>query len=102
CMRDEDLRADRQPEFTQLDLEMAFVEQEDVLHLVAELFTAPVKEVAPERKMKTPWMRFTYDEVMDKYGSDKPDLRFGMELTNVSDIAANSAFAVFATALKAR
>lgn len=99
CMRDEDLRADRQPEFTQLDLEMAFVEQEDVLNLVEDLFTALVKQVAPERTMKTPWPRLTYDEAMDKYGSDKPDLRFGMELTNVSDIAGKSAFAVFKSAL---
>jgi aspartyl-tRNA synthetase len=99
CMRDEDLRADRQPEFTQLDLEMAFVEQEDVLNLVEDLFTELVKHVAPERKMQTPWQRYTYDEVMDKYGSDKPDLRFGMELMNVSDLAANSQFAVFKNAL---
>ncbi len=99
CMRDEDLRADRQPEFTQLDLEMAFVEQEDVLNLVEELFTALVREVAPERALKTPWPCLTYDEAMDKYGSDKPDLRFGMELTNVSDIAAASAFGVFKNAL---
>ncbi len=99
CLRDEDLRADRQPEFTQLDLEMAFVEQEDVLNLVEELFIALVREVAPERKMKTPWSRLTYDEAMSKYGTDKPDLRFGMELTDVSDIAANSEFAVFKNAL---
>ncbi len=99
CMRDEDLRADRQPEFTQLDLEMAFVEQEDVLNLVEDLFTALVHEVAPERKLKTPWPRLTFDAAMDKYGSDKPDLRFGMELTNVSDIAATSEFAVFKNAL---
>lgn len=101
CMRDEDLRADRQPEFTQLDLEMAFVEQEDVLNLVEALFIDLVHTVAPERRMVTPWQRFTYDEVMDKYGSDKPDLRFGMELTNVSDIAAHSQFAVFKNALAA-
>lgn len=102
CMRDEDLRADRQPEFTQLDLEMAFVEQEDVLNLVEELFTALVREVAPERKLQTPWHRLTYDQAMDKYGSDKPDLRFGMELTNVSDIARESQFGVFKNALENR
>ncbi len=101
CMRDEDLRADRQPEFTQLDLEMAFVEQDDVLNLVEDLFTALVNQVSPERTLKTPWPRLTYDQAMDKYGSDKPDLRFGMELTNVSDIAANSEFAVFKNALSA-
>lgn len=101
CMRDEDLRADRQPEFTQLDLEMAFVEQEDVLNLVENLFTDLVHTLVSDRTMQTPWPRFTYDQVMDKYGSDKPDLRFGMELTNVSDIAANSEFAVFKNALAA-
>lgn len=100
CMRDEDLRADRQPEFTQLDLEMAFVEQEDVLNLVEDLFTALVKEVAPQRKVTTPWTRLTYDEAMDRYGSDKPDLRFGMELTNVGDIAGKSEFGVFKHALE--
>ena len=102
CMRDEDLRADRQPEFTQLDLEMAFVEQDDVLNLVEALFTELVHTLAPERKMQTPWPRFTYDEVMDKYGSDKPDLRFDMQLVNVSDTAASSEFAVFKNALSAR
>ncbi len=102
CMRDEDLRADRQPEFTQLDLEMAFVEQDDVLNLVEDLFTELVHTVALERKLKTPWPRLTFDQAMDKYGSDKPDLRFGMELTNVSDIAANSEFAVFKNALANR
>lgn len=101
CMRDEDLRADRQPEFTQLDLEMAFVEQDDVLNLVEDLFTALVKHVTPERTLKTPWPRLTYDQAMSKYGSDKPDLRFGMELTEVSDIAADSEFAVFKNALNA-
>lgn len=101
CMRDEDLRADRQPEFTQLDLEMAFVEQEDVLNLVEALFTALVQTLAPERKMQTPWPRLTYDEAMARYGSDKPDLRFEMELTDMSDIAAQSQFAVFQSALNA-
>ncbi|HZQ08983.1 MAG TPA: aspartate--tRNA ligase, partial [Anaerolineae bacterium] len=100
CMRDEDLRADRQPEFTQLDLEMAFVEQDDVLNLVESLFTDIVKTLAPERKMRTPWPRLTYAEAMDKYGSDKPDLRYGMELRDVSDIAANSSFGVFVSAVK--
>lgn len=100
CMRDEDLRADRQPEFTQLDLEMAFAEQEDILNLVESLFTDLVHAVAPERKMQTPWRRLTYDQAIDRYGSDKPDLRFGMELTDVSDIAASSNFGVFANAIK--
>lgn len=101
CMRDEDLRADRQPEFTQLDLEMAFVEQEDVLNLVEALFTDLVHTLTPERTLQTPWPRLTYDEAMARYGSDKPDLRFGMELTDVSDTAASSEFAVFKNALGA-
>lgn len=101
CMRDEDLRADRQPEFTQLDLEMAFVEQEDVLNLVEALFTDLIHALAPERKMETPWPRLTFDEAMARYGSDKPDLRFGMMLTDVSDLAASSSFAVFKNALAA-
>ncbi len=101
CMRDEDLRADRQPEFTQLDLEMAFVEQEDVLNLVEALFTDLVHTLAPERTMQTPWPRMTYDQALARYGSDKPDLRFGMELTDVSDLAASSEFAVFKNALRA-
>jgi aspartyl-tRNA synthetase len=101
CMRDEDLRADRQPEFTQLDLEMAFVEQDDVLNLVEALFTDLVRAAVPERTMRTPWPRYTYDDVMARYGSDKPDLRYGMELTNVSDLATGSAFSVFAGAVQA-
>ncbi|GIL16091.1 MAG: aspartate--tRNA(Asp/Asn) ligase [Chloroflexota bacterium] len=101
CMRDEDLRADRQPEFTQLDLEMAFVEQEDVLNLVEALFTDLLRALAPERKIETPWPRLTFDEAMARYGSDKPDLRFDMRLTDVSDLAAQSQFAVFKNALAA-
>jgi aspartyl-tRNA synthetase len=100
CMRDEDLRADRQPEFTQLDLEMAFVEQEDVLGVVEALFTELVHAVAPEKKMVTPWPRLTFAEAMSKYGSDKPDLRYGLELVDVTDLAADSHFSVFSDAVK--
>lgn len=95
CMRDEDLRADRQPEFTQLDLEMAFVEQEDVLSLVEMLFSDLVRAVAPDRKVTTPWPRLTFAESMSKYGSDKPDLRFGLELVDVTDLVESSNFSVF-------
>ncbi|MGE5138476.1 MAG: aspartate--tRNA ligase, partial [Rudaea sp.] len=98
CMRDEDLRADRQPEFTQLDMEMAFVEQEDVLQLVEALFTELVQQLAPDRRMTTPWPRLTYAEAMSRYGSDKPDLRYGLELVDVTDLAATSGFGVFANA----
>ncbi len=100
CMRDEDLRADRQPEFTQLDMEMAFVEQEDILQTVEELFTDLVHTLVPEKKMTTPWPRLTYAEAMAKYGSDKPDLRFGLELIDVSDLASGSKFSVFANAIQ--
>lgn len=76
CFRDEDQRGDRQPEFTQLDMEMSFVDQEDVLQLVEDMISKMVEEVVPNKKLsKKPWPRLTYAEVMDKYGSDKPDLR---------------------------
>lgn len=101
CFRDEDLRAQRQPEFTQLDLEMAFVEQDDVLNLVEQLFTDLVRALAPDRKMTTPWQRLTYAQAVDKYGTDKPDLRFGLELVDASDLAATSNFSVFSAAVQA-
>jgi aspartyl-tRNA synthetase len=96
CFRDEDLRADRQPEFTQLDIEMAFVEQDDVLNLVEGCFTELVKTVTPHKRVLTPFPRLTYDEALARYGTDKPDLRFGMELVDVSDIAGKTQFQVFA------
>jgi len=102
CFRDEDLRGDRQPEFSQLDLEMSFVQRDDVLALVEELYTALIPAVAPHKKLlSTPWPKFSYREVVEKYGTDKPDLRFGMELTDVSDIFAKSEFKVFRSALEA-
>ncbi len=97
CFRDEDPRADRQPEFTQLDLEMSFVDEDDVLNLMEELFTALVEEVVPHKKMVKPFPRLSYAEAMGKYGSDKPDLRFGLELADLSDTFASSEFAVFRT-----
>lgn len=96
CFRDEDLRADRQPEFTQLDIEMAFVEQDDVLNLVEGCFTELVKTVTPHKRVLSPFPRLTYDEAIARYGTDKPDLRFGMELIDVSDIAGKTQFQVFA------
>jgi aspartyl-tRNA synthetase len=96
CFRDEDQRGDRQPEFTQLDLEMSFVDQDDIVNLAEELFTGLVAEVVPEKKiMQTPWPRFTYQEVLDRFGKDNPDIRFGMELIDISDLAAGSGFKVF-------
>jgi aspartyl-tRNA synthetase len=101
CFRDEDLRADRQPEFTQLDLEMAFVEQDDILNLVEGCFTELVQVVTPHKRLLLPFPRLTYAEAVAKYGSDKPDLRFGMELVNVGDLVGKSDFQVFVSALEA-
>ena len=95
CFRDEDLRADRQPEFTQLDLEMSFVEEEDILQLTEELYTGMIESVAPDRTMIRPFPRLEYAETMDRYGSDKPDLRFGLEMTDVTDLAKETEFRVF-------
>jgi aspartyl-tRNA synthetase len=99
CFRDEDLRADRQPEFTQLDLEMSFVEQEDLLDLIEGLFTELVHTVTPHKRMIEPFPRMTYAEAMERYGSDKPDLRFGMELADLSDRVADSEFGIFRNAV---
>jgi len=100
CFRDEDLRADRQPEFTQLDLEMSFVEEEDILHLLEEMLTSLVETVKPSMRVIKPFPRLSYEEAMERYGSDKPDIRFGLEFRDLSDIAARSSFAVFRTAVQ--
>ena len=94
CFRDEDLQADRQPEFTQVDIEMAFVDQEDVFELVEALLTRVFKEVKGV-DIETPFLRMPYKEAMDRYGSDKPDLRFGLELKDLTDIVQDSGFGVF-------
>jgi aspartyl-tRNA synthetase len=100
CFRDEDLRGDRQPEFTQLDLEMSYVHRDDVLALVENLYTEMLPVVAPHKKLlSSPWKKIAYLEALDKYGSDKPDLRFGMELMDVGDVFAKSEFKVFQSAL---
>jgi aspartyl-tRNA synthetase len=102
CYRDEDPRGDRQPEFTQLDVEMSFVERDDVLAMMEGLFTAMLPAVAPHKKLlSSPWPRLTYTEAMERFGTDKPDLRFGMELYNVGRIFARSEFVVFKSALEA-
>jgi aspartyl-tRNA synthetase len=102
CFRDEDLRGDRQPEFTQLDLEMSYVHRDDVLNLVEGLFTAMIPAVAPHKKLfSSPWPKFSYKEVLERFGSDKPDLRFGMELIDVTDVLSKSEFKVFQSALEA-
>ena len=95
CFRDEDLRADRQPEFTQLDLEMSFVDEDDVLALIEGLYAGLVRELTPQFRIKTPFPRLTYAEAMARYGSDKPDLRYGLPMAEVSDLAAETEFRVF-------
>jgi aspartyl-tRNA synthetase len=95
CFRDEDQRADRQPEHTQLDLEMSFVDVDDILGLIEELFTDLVEKVIPEKRVLKPFPRISYREVFEKYGSDKPDLRFGMEIRDFTDIAVKTDFSVF-------
>ena len=99
CFRDEDLRADRQPEFTQLDLEMSFVDEEDILVLMEELFTSLVENVTPTMRVLQPFPRLTYRDTMERYGTDKPDLRYGLEIRDLSDIAVHSEFTVFRSAL---
>lgn len=100
CFRDEDLRADRQPEFTQIDVEMSFVERDDVLSMMEQM-VARVFRDALGVEVPTPFKRLTYAEAMARYGSDKPDLRFGMELVDVSDVAAGCGFGVFKGAVEA-
>ena len=100
CFRDEDLRADRQPEHTQLDLEMSFVEEDDILNLIEELFTALVDAVVPDKTVLSPFPRLTYAEAMSSYGTDKPDLRFGLKMSDMSDIAASTNFRVFTSAVQ--
>jgi len=95
CFRDEDLRADRQPEHTQLDFEMSFVHQDDVMAIVEELYARIVNETRPEVEVVKPFTRLTYAEAMEKYGSDKPDLRFGLEMTTITETAASSDARVF-------
>ena len=94
CFRDEDLRADRQPEFTQLDLEMSFVEEKDILDLMEELFTSLIESVVPMKRVVRPFPRLSYSDAIARFGTDKPDLRFGMELGDLSDIVAESQFQV--------
>ena len=99
CFRDEDLRADRQPEFTQIDMELSFVDVDDVIDVNERLLAYLFKEVL-DVDVKLPIQRMTWQEAMDRFGSDKPDLRFGMELQNVSDIVKNCGFGVFTGALE--
>ncbi len=99
CFRDEDLRADRQPEFTQIDLEMSFVDVDDILEMAEGLVKRLFKEVL-DTDIPTPLPRMTYTEAMERFGSDKPDTRFGMEITDISDIVKDCGFGVFTSAIE--
>ncbi|MGP1569321.1 MAG: aspartate--tRNA ligase [Eubacteriales bacterium] len=98
CFRDEDLRADRQPEFTQIDLEMSFVDEEDVM-AVQEGFLKRIMKELLNVEVSTPFSRLTYDEAMQRYGSDKPDTRFGFELKSLNEVVKDTEFKVFSDAL---
>lgn len=101
CMRDEDLRGDRQPEFTQLDLEMSFVGRDDVLAIVEGLMTEMIPAVTPHKRIFAPFPRMSYNEAMARFGSDKPDLRFGMEIVDLSDALHNTEFRMFSDVMQA-
>ncbi|MEH7273642.1 aspartate--tRNA ligase [Neobacillus vireti] len=98
CFRDEDLRADRQPEFTQIDIETSFLGQEDILGLMEKMMTGLMKEVKG-LEIPAPFPRMTYDDAMNRFGSDKPDTRFGLELVDLSEVVRDSGFKVFAAAV---
>ena len=100
CFRDEDLRADRQPEFTQIDMELSFVDVDDILEINEGLMKRIFKDVLG-KDLETPFERMSYKEAMERFGSDKPDIRYGMEITDVSDLVANSDFGVFSGAISA-
>jgi aspartyl-tRNA synthetase len=99
CFRDEDLRADRQPEFTQLDMELSFVEREDVMQVVEGMIALLFKELK-DIELRRPFQRLTYEQAMNRFGSDKPDMRFGLEIRNFTDTFRNSQFKVFAGAIQ--
>lgn len=101
CFRDEDQRGDRQPEFTQLDMEMSFVERDDVMNLVEELMIGMVSAVTTRKLTFNPFPRIAYNDAIERFGTDRPDLRFGIELKDVSDIVARSDFKVFTSTVEA-
>jgi aspartyl-tRNA synthetase len=100
CFRDEDSRADRQPEFTQLDIEMSFIDEHDILNLLEDMFVSLVENIKPEINLINPFPRLSFQEVMEKYGTDKPDIRFGLELKDITDIAEESEFTIFKNVIK--
>ncbi|MCJ7723511.1 MAG: aspartate--tRNA ligase, partial [Anaerolineales bacterium] len=96
CFRDEDQRVDRQPEFTQLDLEMSFVDREDVMQLIEGMFSKMVEEIVPQKRLfASPWPRFTYQQAIERYGKDNPDIRFGLELKTINDLVVGCGYNVF-------
>ncbi len=99
CFRDEDLRKDRQPEFTQIDMELSFIEEEDIYNLIENMFKETLKK-SFDIEIETPFPRYTYKEVMDKYGVDRPDLRFDLELVDITDLATKTEFKVFINAVE--
>ena len=99
CFRDEDQRGDRQPEFTQLDLEMSFIEREDVMALIEEMMIGIIETCSDRKPLAKPFSRLTYEEAMRRFGTDRPDLRFGMELVDVSDLVAESGYGIFSKAV---
>ncbi len=101
CFRDEDVRADRQPEFTQLDIEMSFAEEEDVIQLMEDLYTGLFETLRPDLRLVKPFPRLTYEESMRRFGTDKPDLRFGLELVDFNEALADSEFSVFRSVMAA-
>jgi len=101
CYRDEDLRADRQPEFTQLDAEMSFVDENDVMQLNEELLIELARELMPEKQLEVPFPRLTYAEADERFGSDKPDIRYGVELRDLTNYVRETEFQVFANAIAA-
>ncbi|HTI14221.1 MAG TPA: aspartate--tRNA ligase [Dictyobacter sp.] len=102
CFRDEDQRADRQPEFTQLDLEMSFVSEQDVMSLIEDMLIRLIEKTTSKRIKERPFPHLTYEEVMDRYGTDHPDLRFDLPLVEISDLASAGNFGVFKSALAAQ
>ena len=101
CFRDEDQRGDRQPEFTQVDMEMSFVDPEDVMSITEQSLIALTKEIRPDVKiLKTPFPKFTYVDAMNRYGSDKPDIRFDLPFTDVSELSKGAGFGIFAKAVE--
>lgn len=102
CFRDEDQRGDRQPEFTQMDLEMSFVERDDIMTLAEGMFTELVAKVVPQKQVfQTPWPRIKYQDALERFGKDNPDIRFGLELVNIGDLAEGCGFGVFESTLQA-